>query len=406
MDVAFDGDGGQRILTSVVDLTSMVDAHNKERRLRRQLAGAQRLEALGRLAGGVAHDMNNILSALGNNVELIYELREEEPAEARMCLDDARASLSRGTALMEQLLAFRGRRARGTTNADASAVVDGLERLLRSLVPADRKMELTLSPTGAVQLEQTRLEQIVVNLVMNGSDACGPGGSLEISIRPSEDGQDCLLTVKDDGPGIDADVQQNIFDPFFTTKTLGNGTGLGLSTVKGLVDDADGEIRLETGPAGTTFHVRLPLSSKAAPAQALSPRGDAPAGAGRTMVLVDDDGAVRRSVARQLIRAGWQVEQYGDPLAALARLVGPEPPPDILVSDVVMPSLNGRQLVEAVRAEHPALPVLFISGYTGDVLGERVFQDAPLLFKPFAVEDLLAQVDVLAGARVEPAEDA
>ncbi len=389
--VRYQGREGPRVLTSIVDLTALVASQNQQQHLRRQLASAQRLEALGRLAGGVAHDMNNVLAAVATNVELLGEMADPRELDAPSCLADARDSVERGSAMVRQLLAFSRRREVEVTDVDPAALVEQLARMLRQLLPEDRQFDVQVAPTGCVRINRTQLEQVVLNLVINASDAVGSGGRVALKVSNGPGGESARIVVEDNGPGIEDHVLEHIFEPFFTTKDPGEGTGLGLPTAKGVVEEAGGTLTVDTSPGGTRFQVTLPVA-RAAPPDAAASAEAAPRGDGRLIVLVDDDPGVRRSVKRHLVRAGWAVEDFEDPLVARDRLLGDGPVPVLLVTDVVMPALNGRQLAQAARRCRPDLRVLFISGYTADVLGAQAEDGDALLHKPFSRDTLLRAV--------------
>ena len=390
-EVSYDSESGPRVLTSLVDLTALYDAQNQERTLRRQLAAAQRLEALGRLAGGVAHDMNNVLAAISSNLELLEDLTAERNTqnddEVRLCLADARTGVLRGSSMVRQLLSFRPQQEPQTEAAQPEAVVRSLTRMLSQLLPDDRSLEVVTELVGSVRMSPTELEQVVLNLVLNASDAVPPDGTVRLLLSAGPTNGTVCLAVEDDGPGITADVLEHLFEPFYTTKAQGEGTGLGLPTVKSVVEKAGGTITVQTGPTGSRFEVLLPTDQpleEARQRSATPVRGD-----GSLIVLVDDDPGVRRSVKRQLTRAGWTVEDYRDPLVARDRLLGEDDSPALLVTDVLMPGLNGKQLARLATQRHPGLKVLFVSGYTGDVLGTGATDGHPLLPKPFQRETLL-----------------
>lgn len=390
-EVTYQSESGPRVLTSLVDLTALFDAQNKERNLRRQLSSALRLEALGRLSGGIAHDMNNVLAAISNNVELLGELTSEAglgpDAEISLCLNDARSGVDRGSSMIRQLLAFSQKETVATEAVEPEEVLRSMERMLIQLLPEDRSLAIVSQPVGRVQMNPTELEQVILNLVLNASDAVPPEGAVRLLLSPGPDPDTVLLAVEDDGSGIEDDAMEHLFEPFYTTKPQGQGTGLGLPTVKSVVEKAGGTIAVRTGPHGTRFEVLLPTENGVV--QAPQPTPPPTRGDGSVILLVDDDSGVRRSVRRQLTRAGWTVEDYRDPLEARERILSDAPPPALLVTDVLMPGLNGRQLAKIATLRHPSLKVLFVSGYTGDVLGQDSSDGHPLLAKPFQRETLL-----------------
>lgn len=395
--VRYAGRSGERILTSVVDLSALVAAQNHERELRRRLAASQRLEALGRLAGGVAHDMNNVLTAIGGNIDLLGEMLDPAEVEAPECVQDARDSVARGSAMVQQLLAFNPLQGASSKDlVEPAELVRSLHRMLQRLLPGDRRFRIDVSDAGQVRIQRSRLEQVVLNLVLNASDAVGAGGEVVVRVGVEPGTGMSVIEVQDDGDGIDDETREHIFEPFFTTKPAGQGTGLGLATALATVDEAGGRIELTTGASGTTFRVLLPLAGAEVPVSLPAAGAAVGVGAGRRVVLVDDDNRVRRSMARQLVRAGWEVVDFEDPLVALAHLEADGPDPALLVTDVVMPALNGRELVARVRGVRPDLRVLYISGYTANVLGAELLASEQLLPKPFSRPELLERVAALA----------
>ena len=365
----------------MVDLTLLVSAHEQEDRLRQRLFQAERLEALGRLAGGVAHDMNNVLGVVSVNLS---ELRGRVPAEDQTCLDDAEEGVQRGGALIKQLLAFSRKQPKEPRRSDLWVVASGLEKMLRRLIPGGRTLTLEGAPGAWVPVGSSQLEQVVLNLVLNAADAAPEGST--VRVRIILEGQWVALHVEDEGPGIPAEQLDTVFEPFFTTKEAG-GTGLGLPTVKLIVGEAGGTIALESRPGRTCVTLRLP--QLATPATARQPEERSPSIAGTRVVLVDDNTALLRSLTRPLRRLGFELQTFSDPLEAREAMLAAEGPPDVLVTDVVTPHINGRQLADALRARWPGTPVVFISGYTADVLG-AVVEDRreTLLAKPFNPDEL------------------
>lgn len=396
-EVRYDGGQGPRVLTSLVDLTALFTAQDQERKLRSQLASAQRLEAMGRLAGGIAHDMNNVLAAISSNVEVLDAIVSETHGpmheEAKLCVSDAQEGVVRGSSMIQQLLTFSRKKLVETTAVDPDRVVHDLERMLHQLMPSDRDLEIVRAKVGWVRMNQTQLEQVILNLVLNASDAVGPGGHVRLTLSAGTSADQIQLAVEDDGPGIESDVLEHLFEPFYTTKEVGKGTGLGLSTAKSVVEGAGGSLTVETGALGSRFLVSLPTQH--ARPEPRVPQAKPAQGDGSLILLVDDDGGVRRSVKRQLVRAGWTVDDFEDPLEALQQLTEPGYAPELLITDVLMPGLNGRQLAQLAIQENPNLKVLFISGYTGDVLGDGSTDSHPILQKPFLQQELLFMVQEL-----------
>ncbi|MFH1462941.1 MAG: ATP-binding protein [Pseudomonadota bacterium] len=354
-----------------------------------QLARAQRLEAVGRLAGGVAHDFNNLLTVILSSADFALENKALPPAvqgEVEAILEAGQ----RAAALTRQLLAFSRRQVLHPEVLDLNSVVCGVENLLRRLLGEDIRIVVELSDQiELVEADPGQLEQVLVNLAVNARDAMPRGGSLHIgtSVGP---GGGVRLTVADTGCGMEPEVLARVFEPFFTTKEPGRGTGLGLSMAYGVVTQSGGEIEVQSAPGeGTTFTITLPGAARreAPPAAAAQPEVDRGKG---TVLLAEDDAAVRALTARMLVRAGYYVLEAASGEEALALVRAMEAPIDLLLTDVVMPGMDG----PALAARLPELPVLFMSGYTEDAI-ERcgVFaRDVPFLAKPFDMATLARMV--------------
>ena len=390
-----------RTFAHCVDVTDMVVAAREQERLETQLHESQKMEAIGRLAGGVAHDFNNLLSAILGYADLAL-LDASETGAVREEVEEIRKAAERAAQLTRQLLAFGRRQIRRPTNIELDAAVREAGRLLGQLL--GEQFELTLD-TGAsrtvVHMDPGELDQILVNLVVNARDAMPNGGRVTIETACQE-GPDAegsrtthvLLSVADTGGGIDAQTMPHIFEPFFTTKGEA-GTGLGLSTVYGIVDQAGGSIEVDTAVgAGTCFRVYLPIAANGdrpiEPVVPMPPVSPEPA----TVLLAEDETGVRTLARRILERAGFRVfdaRHGGDALSVWAQH-GDEI--DILVTDLVMPEMGGRDLAARLREQRPDLPILFMSGYSDDDATRRGFSDLRIAFlsKPFTSESLVSAV--------------
>ncbi|MBI2390521.1 MAG: PAS domain S-box protein [Deltaproteobacteria bacterium] len=376
-------------------------AEEERERAGEQLRQAQKLDALGRLAGGVAHDFNNVLSViLGTAEAACAELRPEDPL--RDDLDEILRSGRRGADLTRQLLAFCRREVSRPEILCVSDVVSGLERMLARLI--GENLTLTTKRSGdlrPVSIDRAQLEQVIVNLVVNARDAIHDSGEVTIAVSDGAPesgrsgvagGSHLRLTVTDTGRGIAPEILPHIFEPFFTTKENGKGTGLGLAMVHGIVESAGGEIDVTSSPGvGSTFCVRLPFTEAGEtprpPKRPASMRAPVKA----TVLIVDDEPGLRRVAARLLARAGWNVlEAVGKDALAVSRAHAGSI--ELLLSDVVMPDISGPRLAEALRAERPGLRVVLMSGYPDPALaGPQVLPpDVPLLHKPFRKQELLA----------------
>ena len=367
----------------------------ERRELEARLRDAQKMESLGRLAGGVAHDFNNLLTAILGSAEL---LRGELPegTRARAELEEIASSGTRASRLTSQLLAFARRQPVELRVVDLASLLAGMERLLRRLLREEIELviEAGAGPT-TVRGAAAQLEQVVVNLVVNARDAlAGPG---RITLRTERTGAHVQLAVRDDGAGMSAEVQRRAFEPFFTTKPPGQGTGLGLATCYGIVEQGGGTIAVESAPGqGTTIRIQLPFVA-AEPSAAPAPPRAAPRARGATVLLVEDEPAVRRIATLALRRAGHRVLDAADAAAALRIAEAGAEEIDLLVTDVVMPGMGGRALAAALCERRPELPVLFVSGYSEDEALERdvAALRAAFLAKPFTPETLCARVDEL-----------
>ena len=387
------------------------ERHKAEQALRRsedQLRQAQKLEAVGRLAGGVAHDFNNILSAILSYAAFVLEaLREDDPV--REDVVEIRDAGERAAALTRQLLAFSRHQVLEVTVLDLNEIVHGVERMLRRTLGEDIQLRLVMEEhLGRVSSDRGQIEQVILNLVVNARDAMPRGGRLTIEtanvdfsdVQAAERlgaraGPHVMLSVSDTGIGMDKETQARVFEPFFTTKERGKGTGLGLSTAFGIVKQSGGTLWLysEVGE-GTTFKVYLPVVEHEVRATVPPTPPVLPVARGHeTVLLVEDDEQVRAVAAEILRRAGYAVLETGGPLAALAACAEHVGPVDLLLTDVVMPSMNGKDLAEQIRALRPQIRVLFMSGYTDDViLHQGLEAGVRFVQKPLRPETLLRKL--------------
>lgn len=374
--------------------------------LESQMAHSRRMDAVGRLAGGIAHDFNNVLTAVINTADLALDSAVTEPV--REDLQTIRAAGLRAARLTNRLLAVSRRQLLEPRVLGLNEVLRENEPILRSLIPTNVDIQWGLQPDlGNIRVDRSQLEQIIVNLVVNAVDAMPDGGTLGIETVDARfeerytdrhadvaPGSYTLLRVSDTGIGMDHDVLDQIFEPFFTTKAPGEGTGLGLASVHGVVRQSGGSIWVYSEPGmGTTFKLCFPRVSRAAePVVAYS--GPRATGGTERLLVVDDDDAVRRAVVRALQGAGYRVDQAENGRVALDRVKAAEEPYDLLLTDVMMPELGARGLVEQVRAWHPTLPVVQMSGYAGDAVARLGVDGAggAVLSKPFSMADLLARV--------------
>jgi PAS domain S-box-containing protein len=394
--------GGRRILHVVWrDLT-------ERKRLETELRHAQKMEAIGKLAGGVAHDFNNLLVAILGNAGLLARKVAERP-ELRKRVTEIRRAGERASALVQQLLAFSRKQELRVRVIDLNETLNGTHALLARLLSEDIELVTRAAPEALrVEAGPGQVEQVLMNLTTNARDAMPAGGRLEVRLRRRVlDGGDAgyedlapgayaEITVVDSGEGMTTDVLERAFDPFFTTKEMGRGTGLGLSTVYGIVEQARGCVRLDSTPGeGTIARVLLPLTAKpvteafgSAPA-----RRDA-ASVGRRILVVEDHAAVARLVASVLREEGFEVELAADGQEALEAWREQKDPCDLILSDVIMPRMSGPEMLKHMRREGYTGPVLFASGYTRDELEvlRSMGEDVDLLEKPFDADELLVRI--------------
>ena len=382
------------------------DITEKER-LRRQLEQAQKMESVGRLAGGVAHDFNNMLSVIGGYAELALEKAGADET-LRGDLSEILKAAGRSTDITRQLLAFARQQTVAPKVLDLNEAVEGTFKMLRRLISED--IDLVWHPKGGlwpVRIDPVQIDQILANLCVNARDAIAGIGriTIETDMRrlegpamevPSEGqpGDYVLLGVSDDGSGMDRETQDHIFEPFFTTKGVGRGTGLGLSTVYGIVKQNNGFIHVYSEPGkGTTFRIYLPRYAEAAEAHPESPE-DIPAGEGETLLLVEDETSILKLGRRMLESLGYRVLSASTPAEAI-RLVDEHPGRiDLLVTDVVMPEMSGKDLSDRLQASHPHIRTLFMSGYAAGAIAHRgvLEQDVAFVQKPFSREALAVKV--------------
>ena len=368
--------------------------------LEMQLRQAQKMETIGRLAGGIAHDFNNLLAAIMGSVELALG-RSPQPDVARD-LELIEETARRAAELTRRLLTFSRQKAIEPEIVDLRTIVSGVERMLERMLGSDVILTTRLHDGGAqVMVDPGQLERVLLNLAMNARDAMPSGGSLTIETEQVEihsgasrplpdvpDGAYVALRVRDTGLGMSEELQAQIFEPYFTTKEPGKGTGLGLSTAYGIVRQMEGHIWVESRPgAGSTFHLLLPTSAAASDTGAHRAAARRAPHGHETILLVEDDHAVRRTTASLLRMLGYTVlealtrEQAIEIARQTASLA-------LLVSDVVMPETDGMELAAAVRLARPECRVLYISGYTETALLGKRSLDAPLLAKPYSVDQL------------------
>ena len=378
---------------------------SERRQLEAQLRQAQKMEAVGQLAGGIAHDFNNLLTAIRGFTELVRSDLPEGDAH-RADLDQVVLAADRATELARQLLAFSRRQVLQPRVVDPAGIVDGISPMLRRLLGEHIEFVTHAVPgLGLIRVDPSQLEQVILNLALNARDAMPDGGQLTIETVNVEldaayasthaevtPGPFMLLAVSDTGTGMAPETQDHAFEPFFTTKGPGKGTGMGLATVFGIVKQSGGSIYLYSEPGeGTTVRIYLPRVDEAPAPASGEPVEVRPAPSGtETILLVEDEPAVRAFAERALAEQGYTVLSAADAPAALALAAAHAGSIELLVTDVVMPGLQGHQLAERLAAERPDLRVLYVSGFTeNSVIHHGVLgADISFLPKPFSAEAL------------------
>jgi signal transduction histidine kinase len=371
----------------------------EQRGLEHRTREARRLEALGQLAGGVAHDFNNLLTIIKNSAHLIEESVDLEE-ETEQDLSHIHEAADRAAALVQQLLAFGGRQFRSPQVIELNNILSELTGIIQAALPEDVEFSTEFEPScGRVHVDRSQLEQVLMNLVVNARDAMPDGGILcietrRLSLSSSDDrspfgldpGNYAVITVSDSGVGMDEHVRMRVFEPFFTTKIEDGGTGLGLSTTYGIVKQSGGNITVYSEPGqGTTFKVYLPNTQEAvSPLKSTVDIGLTPLSP-LTILYVEDEAGVRKATERILQRAGHAVVTASNADDAISLTSRWNKPPDLLMTDVVMTGMNGRQLAEHLRARWPELPVLYMSGYSQNVVVKKgvLIAGTHMVTKPF-----------------------
>jgi len=402
------GEGELGCVSMDVDISERKHAEEARELLHAQLLQAQKLEVVGRLAGGVAHDFNNMLGVILGRSDLVLSLIEPgDPIQASLkeILKAARHSAD----LTRQLLAFARKQTVAPKVLDLNDTVEGMLKMLRRLIGED--IELTWMPSSElwpVRMDPSQLDQILANLCVNARDAIQGTGRISIetrNVRLDDDycashfgaaaGDYILLMVSDNGCGMATEVLKHIFEPFFTTKELGRGTGLGLATVYGIVQQNEGYINAYSEPGhGTSFKIYLPRCAEEVRDDRLESSARAPRGQGELLLVVEDDEGLRKLTCEALMRQGYRVLEADSPKAALAVEEAELAQVRLLITDVIMPGMNGRELSERLRGRWPELACLFISGYTADIIaGQGVLEEGvQFLQKPYSILELAARV--------------
>jgi PAS domain S-box-containing protein len=381
---------------------------SQRRRFEEELRQSQKMEAVGRLAGGVAHDFNNILGVIMGYGEIVKRrMPAADPLQGKVA-EILKAAASAAD-LTRQLLAFSRKQILQPRVLDLNLVVADMDKMLRRLIGEDIELKTSLrEPLGSVRADPGQIEQVLMNLVVNARDAMPGTGSLlietaaveldasSLALHPgARPGPHVMLAVSDTGEGMDKETVSRIFEPFFTTKALGKGTGLGLSTVYGIVQQSGGliDVYSEKG-LGTTFKVYLPRIEATAARAAVESAPRPPRAESETVLLVEDEAALRSMICETLSDGGYRVLEAGTPREAFDVAAAHEGPIHAVLTDVIMPGMSGRELADQLRSIRPETPVVYMSGYTDDAIVHHsgLAPSAVFLQKPFTVGGLLVKV--------------
>ncbi len=400
-----EADQRTEVVGTVTDITEHKQAQQQRWKLEAQLNQAQKLEAVARLAGGVSHDFNNMLSVILVHAELaLAKLSPDDPL--REHLEDIVIATDRSADIARQLLAFARQGVFSPRALDLNEAVEGMLKMLRRLVGEDVKLAWRPGQElWPMWIDPSQLNQILANLCVNARDAITDVGNVTIETRNmvldqgdaegQEPGEYVMLAVSDDGCGMDQNVIERIFEPFFTTKEVGKGTGLGLATVYGIVHQSGGRIDVYSVPSeGSTFKIYLPRHYGEVLARSSEPPADIPQGRGETILVAEDEPRILSLAEKILADLGYVVLIASCPSEALQLAEAHAGQIDLLLSDVVMPEMNGKELADRLQARHPGLRRLFMSGYTADVIsGRGVLEDGgAFVQKPFSTAELAVKV--------------
>jgi PAS domain S-box-containing protein len=403
------------VIGAIHDITQHKRADDALGQSEEQLRQSQKMEAVGRLAGGVAHDFNNLLGVIMGYAELLLRGRGPDHPDVPR-IEHIHKAAERAAGLTRQLLAFSRKQVLDPKVVSINAIVEDTQKMLRRLIGEDLEMTVSLEPRlDLVKADPGQVEQVLMNLAVNARDAMPKGGRLvletanvvldETYVRRHAGvraGRYVMVAVSDTGVGMDAETRSRVFEPFFTTKEKGKGTGLGLSTVFGIVQQSGGHVTVYSEPGmGSTFKVYLPcVEEDARPTRADAAREPIPGGTG-TILLVEDEASLRAIIGELLRDAGYTVTEAASPEEALALAQDQREPIHLLLTDVVMPKMNGRALARALARVWPRMKVLFMSGYTDDAIVQHGVLEPGIAFleKPFTADALARKVrDVLGAA--------
>ena len=401
----FDDKGALKLVVSILhDITDLKEAEVKLRQ-------SQKMEAVGKLAGGIAHDFNNLLTAINGYADMVLSQLSEEDGRIVDQVTEIRNAGERAASLTQQLLAFSRKQILAPKVLDLNAVLGNMDALLRRLIGENIELRTLLRPeTARIKADPGQIEQVILNLALNSRDAMPQGGKLTMETAnvdldeayvsthlESKPGPHVMLAITDTGVGMDAHVKARLFEPFFTTKGPGKGTGLGLSTVFGIIKQSGGSLNVYSEPGrGTTFKVFLPaVAAEQSPAEEKTAKAAAatpPDGA--TLLIVEDEESVRKLVQVTLAESGYRCLMAADGESALQAASAHAGPIDLLLTDVILPGINGRTLAERLLSVRPGLQVLYMSGYTDNAIVHHGVLDVGTEFinKPFSAQTLRHRV--------------
>ena len=391
------------------DVTAVREAEDALRKAEEALRHSQKMEAIGQLTGGIAHDFNNMLTAIIGSMEVLKRrIHAGRYEDVQRFMDGAIASANRAAGLTHRLLAFARRQPLDPKAVDVNQLIRGMEELLRRTLGEKIRPAINLAPQlGAALTDASQLENAILNLAINARDAMPHGGTLTITTANEvvqvkerfgqeeiDAGDYTVVCVGDTGVGMSPATLEKVFEPFFTTKPIGQGTGLGLSMIYGFAKQSRGHVRVDSAEGkGTTFRLYLPRYRGSVDTRPAAPARDAATGSGETVLVVEDDSAVRLIISDVLRDLGYASVEAADGQAALPMLTS-NTPIDLLITDVGLPGLNGRQLAEIARQHRPDLKVLFVTGYAEHATGHAPFL-APgmeMVTKPFALDALALRI--------------
>lgn len=398
--------GGMVVLTE--DITDRKHLEQENQDLLEQLVAAQKIESLGRLAGGIAHDFNNMLNVIQGHVGLaLLDIDTDHPLHQH--LTEIRDAAERSTDLTQQLLSFSSREESEPRLIELNQSIEGMMGILKRLIAEEIEFVWEPESEGCiVKMDPSQIDQILANLCVNASDAISGIGTITLkTVNREFDHEFCkahpdylpghfvMLSVSDTGPGIDPATQARIFEPFFTTKPQGKGTGLGLSTVSGIVNQNQGFIRVENQPGcGSTFQIFLPCRRDGKPLPYLEPAVRAPVGTNEMILLIDDEPMLAKISREILLSLGYRVIIATSPREAIQMMLDFKGTVNLLITDVVMPEMNGQELYHALQKLQPNLNVLYMSGYTLHIMAEQgiTSEENSFLKKPFSRNELAVKV--------------